>query len=75
MMWRHVMKQEKAFCMAVANAIKKSLYRKGLDHIQNQSKNWDFTVKTDRTLKKFINRFFVLNATDAFTLMKKNALY
>lgn len=26
-------------------------------------------------MKKFINRFFVLNATDAFTLMKKNALY
>lgn len=75
MMWRHVMKQEKAFCVAVANALTKSLYRKGLDHIQNQSKNWDFTVKTDRTLKKFINRFFVLNATDAFTLMKKNALY
>lgn len=32
-------------------------------------------MRTDRTLKKFINRFFVLNATDAFTLMKKNALF
>jgi hypothetical protein len=33
MMWRHVMKQEKAFCIAVKNCLTKSLYRKGLEHI------------------------------------------
>jgi hypothetical protein len=32
-------------------------------------------MRTNRTLKKFIDRFMVLNGSDAFTMLKKNALY
>jgi hypothetical protein len=72
--WRRIGARQKAFCYAVANVLEKSLYKKGLGHLNEQMRDHSYTTTVHRITKRFAARFFRVNANDAFTKWKLSAL-
>lgn len=73
-MWRHVVKQERAFIFSVVNTINKSLQMKGFHYIKNTHQDFKYHDKVSRAMRMFCNRIQRRHTLDAFNLVKAQAL-
>ena len=73
-MWRHIGRQEKAFLYCVKNVLEKSMYKHGLESINQFASNDDYTDKVHRAMKRWSLKSSKINMGDSFNKWKKFAL-
>lgn len=72
-MWRVVVKEEIAFIYCVKNAIEKSMWRDGYEHIKHQSRDIDFTKKVHSMFYRYSIKGQRIKMGDSFTKWKRHA--